>query len=83
VLERLSYGVRGDLVERDAPKLRLRDLDDVCEVPRDRLTFAVEVGGEPDVLGGLRLAAQRAGVLLRVVRDDVLRNECLEVHAHL
>src|SRR5439155_15976813 len=66
VLEGLLDRGRSDLVEGDAPKLGLRDLDEVGEVPGDGLAFAVEVGGEPDMVGGLRLAAERSGVLLRI-----------------
>jgi hypothetical protein len=64
VLERLLDRGRGDLVEGDPPELGLRDLDDVGEVPRDRLALAVEVSGQPDVLRGLRLTPERACVLL-------------------
>ena len=83
MLESFLNGTGGDLVEGDAAQLGLGDFDDVGEMPRDGLAFAVEVGSQPDVLGGLRLAAQGPGVFLRIVRDDVLRDEGLEVDAHL
>jgi hypothetical protein len=83
MLEGFLDGGGGDLVEGDTAELGFRDLDDVGEVPRDRLALAVEVGGQPDMVGRLRLATERPGVLLRVVRDDVFRDERLQVHAHL
>ena len=83
MLEGLVDRRGGDLVEGHAAELGLRDLDDIREMPGDRLAFAVEVGGEPDMVRPLRLAPEGSGVLLRVIGDDVLRRERLEVHAHL
>ena len=78
MLERFLNGGGGDLVEGDAAELGLGHLDDVREMPGDRLPLPVEVGRQPDVIGGLRFPAERPSVLLRVVGD-----ERLEVHAHL
>ena len=75
MLKSLLDGGGRDLVEGHAAELGFRDLDDVGEMPRDRLALAVEVRGQPDVVGGLRLAPERPGVLFRVVRNDVLRDE--------
>ena len=83
MLERVLDRRRRDLVERHAAELRRRDLDDVGDVPSDGLTLAVEVSRKPDVGGRLGLPPEEAHLLLRVVRDDVLRQERLEVDAHL
>ena len=83
MLERFLNGGGGDLVEGDAAELGLGHLDDVREMPGDRLPLPVEVGRQPDVIGGLRFPAERPSVLLRVVGNDVLGHERLEVHAHL
>src|SRR5207253_2028978 len=83
MLERFLDGGRGDLVEGDPAQLGLWDLDDVGQVPRDGLALAVEVSGQPDMVRGLGLPSEGPGVLFRIVRDDVFRDEGLEVHAHL
>ena len=81
--ERLGDRVRRDLVERDAAELGRRDVDDLGDVPRDRLALAVEVAREPDPVGDLRLPLEQPGVLFRVRRDHVLRGERLRVDADL
>src|SRR2546430_1607482 len=68
-------GGRRDLVEGDTAERCLGHLDDVGQMPGDRLTLAVEVRRQPDVVRRLGFAAERPGVLLRVVRHDVLGHE--------
>src|SRR6184192_985330 len=83
MLERFLDGGRGDLVEGDPAQLGLWDLDDVGQVPGDGLALAVEVSGQPDMVRGLGLSSKGPGVLFRIVRDDVFRDEGLEIDAHL
>ena len=83
VLEGLLDRRGRDLVEGHALQLRLRDVDDVRQVPGDRLALAVEVRREPHVRRRLGLPAEEAGLLLGVLGDDVLRLEGLEVDAEL
>ena len=49
--ERLLDRRLGDLVEGDPERLLGRDVGGLGDVPGDRLAFAVEVGGEVDLVG--------------------------------
>ena len=51
--ERLADGRFGDLVEGDPPRLVRGDVGRLGDVPGDRLAFAVEVGGEEDLVRAL------------------------------
>src|SRR5439155_171030 len=62
VLEGLLDRRRRDLVEGHALHLRLRDVDDVRQVPGDRLALAVEVRREPHARRRLGLPAEEAGL---------------------
>ena len=83
VLERLADSRGSDLVESHTAELGLGDLDHVSQMPSDRLALAVEVSREPDVIRRLGLSAEEARLLLRIVRDDVLGLESLEVDPEL
>ena len=75
-LEGPAHGGRRDLVVLDAAELRLRvllqtGLENLLEMPGDRLSFAVRVGGEEDFVALLRLADEVGDDGLLVLGDDV------------
>ena len=74
VRERLADGVAGDLVEHHPPEAGGVAAHLLLEVPRDRLPFAVEVGGEIDGLG-------LAGQPLELADDLLLARQHLVVGA--
>ena len=70
-----------DLVELDPADGDL-GLEDLAQVPGDRLAFAVGVGRQQHFGGVLERRLQILDILLLVVRDDVVRREvAFEVHA--
>ena len=81
VVERLFDGILGDFVEDDAPDGHLR-LEHLRQVPADRFTLAVGVGGQQQLRGILHRSLQVRDLLLLVVRDDVVGREvAVDVHA--
>ncbi len=74
VLHRLLDGLFRDLMEDDPPDRHSR-LEDLLEVPADRLAFTVRVGREIDLRGALERRPQRLHVFPFVVGDDVIRRE--------
>ena len=82
--EGLADRALGDLVEGHPMGLRGRHVGGLGDVPGDRLALAVEVGGEPDVVGDLGRLGDLGELLAAVVRDDVLGGEVMvDVDAEL
>ena len=73
--DRLLDGALRDLVELGAVEARLgrRGPQQLLEVPADRLPLAVGVGGEEDLVGGLRVLLQVGDRLLLAGKDLVRR----------
>ena len=64
MLDAVRHHLLGDLVERHAPGLLVRQLQQVLQMPADGLSLAVRVGGEVD---GLAPLGRRLQIL-----DDIL-----------
>ena len=76
MVERLAHGFLGDLVEHDAPDGNL-GLEDLRQMPADRLPFAIRVGGQQQFGGFLERHLQVGHLLLLVAGNDVVRLEVL------
>jgi hypothetical protein len=77
-------GRLGDLVEGDAERLLVREVQGAAEVPRDRLALAVEVGRHVDALGALGDLAELGQGLAPAADGHVLGLEAvLDVDAEL
>lgn len=74
MIERFLDGVLGNLVEDDATDGNLR-LEHLCQVPADRLAFAIRVGREQQFGRVLHRGLEMRDLLLLVVGDDVVRLE--------
>ena len=80
----LGHDALGDLVESHAPRLLVGQLEQLLEVPGDRLAFAVRVGREIDGFGALGLGLQLLDQFAFILDGDILRLKAiLDVHAHL
>ncbi len=80
VLEGLFHRVFRDLVEDDAAHGNLR-LEDLLQVPTDRLTLAVRVGGQQQFRRLFHRRLEMRHLLSLVRRDDVVRREVLiDIH---
>jgi hypothetical protein len=80
--DRAADRLLGDLVELDAPDRHLR-LEDLAQVPADRLALAVGVGGEQHLGRVLHRRSQVPDTASLVLRDHVVRAEAVfDVHAH-
>ncbi len=73
--EGLADRALGDLVEGHPVGLAGRHVGRLGDVPRDRLPFPIEVGGEPHVVGDLDRLRDLGELLAAVVGDDVLGRE--------
>jgi len=81
-LERAAHGLAGDLVELDP--LRLAQPQHLREVPCDRLSLAIGVGGEDDLALALHRLLEIADRLLPALDDLVSGLEALlDVHGQL
>ncbi len=69
-------GALGDLVEHHALHRHLR-LEDLHQVPADRLPLAILVGCDVELVGALQRRAEVADHVLLARRDDVQRPEAL------
>ena len=76
VIDGFLNRVRGDLVEHHAVDGHLR-LQDLQQVPGNRLTLPVLVGREVQSVGTLHLLAQRRHLFLGVGGDDIHRREAV------
>ena len=74
ILDGLLDRVFGDFVKDDALDRNLR-LEDLLQMPADRLALAIGVGGEEDFGGALQRGLQRLHVFSLVVGDDVVGRE--------
>ena len=80
--DRLANGLLGDLVELDAPHRDGR-VEDLAQVPADRLALAVGVGRQQDLGRLADGSAEVADAADTVARNDVVGPEAvLDVHAH-
>ena len=76
IVERLLHGVFGDFVEDDAADRNPR-LEDLRQVPADRLAFAIRVGRQQQLGRVLDGGLEVRHLLPLVARDDVVRREVL------
>ena len=73
----------GDLVEGDAPGLFLRQIQQLLQMPGDRLPLPVRVSGQIHGFGGFRVLFQLRDQFLLVPDGDILWLEAvLDIHAH-
>ena len=79
--ERLADGRLGDLAEGDPARLVGGDVGRLGHVPGDRLAFAVEVGGQEDLVGAAGGLLDVRDLLAAVVRDHVVGFEVV-VHVN-
>ena len=73
IVEGVLNGPPGDLVEHHAPEALRVAADHLLEMPGDGFSFAVEVGGEKDLLGGAGQLLELADHLLLAGHDLVGR----------
>ena len=73
--ECLVDGALGDLAEGHPPDAILVQAGVLGDVPGDRLPLAVEVGGEPHLLGAARLVGELVELLAALLQRLVARGE--------
>ena len=79
--EGLVDGALGDLAEGHAADLVSAQAGVLGDVPGDRLTLAIEVGGQPDQVGASRLVGQLVQLLAPILQRHVAGLEVV-VHVH-
>ena len=80
IVQGAGYGFGSDLMEGHSLDRDL-GLEHLVQVPGDRLSLAVLVGGQEELVGGLQESAQLGDDLLLVRIDDVVGLEAV-VHVH-
>ena len=84
VLDALSDDLFGYLIEGDAARLLVRQVEQLLEMPRYSFALAVRVGREIDCFCRLGILLQLVDKLFLIPHGDVLRLEAvLYVNAHL
>ena len=81
MLERFADRALGDRVEHHALGVLWLHIEDFSNVPRDRLSLAVQVGCEPHIAGGLLQPAEFRHQFAAIGGDDIGRCKRLHINA--
>ena len=81
VTDAVRHHLFGDLIERDPPRLLIRQVQKMLQMPADGFAFAVRVGGEVDGLAPLCRRLELLDDILFALDGPVIGGE-IPVHVH-